>query len=394
MKRILLFIALLCALSGAASAQVSLAPFVKGQWFDNSGHPLSGGRIYTYIAGTTTALATYRDSQGLIPNTNPVILDSAGRADIWLTGVAYKLVLTNSSGVQIWSEDNIPGSTNSLLGLNNIWTGQNTWNSTATFNSSVTFNSGFTSSGPNNMSGGGILNGTWTGTPTFAGTPNFTNGFVSTTGSFSGPITSTVATGTSPFNISSTTQVPNLNASLLQGCTWASPCPIGGTVPNTAIFTSLKATNFTLGVGIPLTGVQGSDVNIMTSGTVTGTAGTGVCLDANLGLTTTGCGIGASKIQAVTYCASGCVVTGTPCTTTGSSFDTCDNNILWPASFADANYSATCNGVGPVDGSNPTTGRVNLQVVSQNTLSVNVRTVTLGSSSVKWTQINCTGVHP
>ena len=49
--------------------------------------------------------------------------------------------------------------------------------------------------------------------------------------SSSGQITSTVATGTAPLVIASTTQVANLNASYLQGATWAAPGAIGGTTP-------------------------------------------------------------------------------------------------------------------------------------------------------------------
>jgi hypothetical protein len=380
--------------SSVSSAQVALYPFTKSQFFDNNGRPCVGCKLFSYSAGTTTPLLTYRDSAGVIPNTNPIVMDAAGRADVWMTPVAYKFIMQTSAGVTLWSEDNISSANNTLLGLNNIWTGQNTWNNTAIFNSSVTFNSGFTSSGPNNMSGGGILDGTFTGTPVFSGVPSFSNGFSSTTGTFSGQITSTLATGTPPFVISSTTQVNNLNAGLLNGCTWAIPCPLGSTTPNTASVTTLLANSFTLAGGTPQVATQGSDNHLMTAGMITGGAGTNVCLDANSGLTTLSCSIGASKIQAVTYCAVGCVVTGTPCTTGGSTFDTCDNSIAWPVVFADANYSVTCSGVTAVDGGNPTTGRANLQIASQNTVSVAVRTVTVGSSPIHWTQINCTGVHP
>lgn len=45
---------------------VNLSPIggVAGQFFDNSGNPLSGGKIYTYLAGTITAAATYTSSSG------------------------------------------------------------------------------------------------------------------------------------------------------------------------------------------------------------------------------------------------------------------------------------------------------------------------------------------
>jgi hypothetical protein len=69
------------------------------QFFDNSGNPLSGGKVYTYAAGTLTPLSTYTDRGGLTANPNPVVLDSAGRADIWLsTNIAYKLIVQDSVG--------------------------------------------------------------------------------------------------------------------------------------------------------------------------------------------------------------------------------------------------------------------------------------------------------
>jgi len=54
-------------------------------------------------------------------------------------------------------------------------------------------------------------------------------------------ITSTLATGTAPFVIASTTNVPNLNGSLLLGKTWAIPDPIGATTPNTGAFSTIAA---------------------------------------------------------------------------------------------------------------------------------------------------------
>jgi len=69
------------------------------QYLTNGGLPLAGGRIYSYQAGTSTPLATYTDRSGSVANANPVVLDAAGRADIWLSvNVAYKLVLEDSAG--------------------------------------------------------------------------------------------------------------------------------------------------------------------------------------------------------------------------------------------------------------------------------------------------------
>jgi hypothetical protein len=86
-----------------------LTPFPVMQFFDNNGDPLSGGKLYTFQAGgPSTPLATYTDQGGGTPNANPVILDSAGRANIWLTDAQlYYWSLTDANDVQIWTADNI-----------------------------------------------------------------------------------------------------------------------------------------------------------------------------------------------------------------------------------------------------------------------------------------------
>ena len=92
---------------------LNLSPLGGAGWqfFDNNGVPLAGGLLYTYSAGTTSPLATYTTSSGITANTNPIVLDAAGRPanEIWLTSAAYKLVLKTSAGVQLWSMDNITG---------------------------------------------------------------------------------------------------------------------------------------------------------------------------------------------------------------------------------------------------------------------------------------------
>jgi hypothetical protein len=93
---------------------VSLSPLGGAGWqfLDNSGNVLSGGKLYVYSAGTSTPVTTYTSSSGATPNTNPVILDSAGRVseEIWVTqGAAYKFVLKSSTDTLIWTKDNISG---------------------------------------------------------------------------------------------------------------------------------------------------------------------------------------------------------------------------------------------------------------------------------------------
>jgi hypothetical protein len=82
------------------------------QFFTNSGVPLSGGKLYTYVAGTTTPQVTYTSLSGNTNHTNPIILDSAGRVpggEIWLNAPPYKFLLKDSNDVLIATYDNISG---------------------------------------------------------------------------------------------------------------------------------------------------------------------------------------------------------------------------------------------------------------------------------------------
>jgi hypothetical protein len=74
---------------------------------DNSGDPLVGGLLYTYASGTTTPKATYTSSTLGTANTNPVVLDARGEAQVWLGSGSYTMLLQTSAGVTIWSADGI-----------------------------------------------------------------------------------------------------------------------------------------------------------------------------------------------------------------------------------------------------------------------------------------------
>lgn len=94
---------------------LSLFAGAGAQFFDNNGNPLSGGKIYTYAAGTTTPLVTYTTGSSSAFHTNPIILDAAGRVpsggEIWLNvGQGYKFVVKTSTEVLIATYDNIPSS--------------------------------------------------------------------------------------------------------------------------------------------------------------------------------------------------------------------------------------------------------------------------------------------
>lgn len=105
---------------------VNLSAFggVGWQFFDNNGVILTGGKIYSYTAGTTTPAATYTTSAGTTAHTNPIILNSAGRVpggEIWLQmGSNYKFVLKDSNDVLIATYDNIYGSGSRVAYLDNF----------------------------------------------------------------------------------------------------------------------------------------------------------------------------------------------------------------------------------------------------------------------------------
>lgn len=119
-----LIIALFLSVS-PAFAQGTILPPPIFVGLDSSGNPLVSGKLCTYEAGTNTPATTYTTSALSIAHTNPVILDAAGRAIIFLRpGSSYKFVLysagsdqTCSTGTLQWSSDNISALPSSNVNL-------------------------------------------------------------------------------------------------------------------------------------------------------------------------------------------------------------------------------------------------------------------------------------
>ncbi|MCP4988370.1 MAG: hypothetical protein GY928_20660 [Colwellia sp.] len=86
--------------------EMSLMPMGKQQFLDNNGDPLASGNVHFYEPGTTTDKTVYSDSNGNTALSNPVTLDSAGRASIWINGY-YKCVVKDSANTTIWTTDNV-----------------------------------------------------------------------------------------------------------------------------------------------------------------------------------------------------------------------------------------------------------------------------------------------
>jgi hypothetical protein len=84
------------------------SPAFNQQFFDENGKPLSAGKLYTYVAGSSTPVTTYKSITGSELNTNPIILDAAGYADFVLElGASYKFVLKDKNDVFKKQWDNV-----------------------------------------------------------------------------------------------------------------------------------------------------------------------------------------------------------------------------------------------------------------------------------------------
>jgi hypothetical protein len=92
-----------------------LSPVAKQQFFTDAGQQAAGYKLYTYAANTTTPQATYTNRAGTVANANPIVLDTQGRATIYLDpALTYDYVLKTASDVPVWTqEDVVAGGANS-----------------------------------------------------------------------------------------------------------------------------------------------------------------------------------------------------------------------------------------------------------------------------------------
>lgn len=88
-------------------SQAVLTNPIWGPFRDDDDEPLVGGKIYFYIAGTTTLKDTYQDVAGASLNTNPVILNGRGEMPVPFGTGTYKIVVKTAADVVIRSVDNL-----------------------------------------------------------------------------------------------------------------------------------------------------------------------------------------------------------------------------------------------------------------------------------------------
>jgi len=131
----------------AAAGGLMQIPNGEQTFLDTNGNPLSGGQVFMYSPGTSTPSSTWVDPSRTVQNTNPIILDQAGRGIIWGAGQYRQVVLDQFGNIQ-W--DRVTGQDPSFptlsvtgdasVGGNLSVTGQTILNGPAVANSGLTVN--------------------------------------------------------------------------------------------------------------------------------------------------------------------------------------------------------------------------------------------------------------
>lgn len=207
-------------------------PFIGERLVTNSTSGVSSKTFTAYSAGSLGQVINLRMSRGTIAS--PTVVngnDVAGQisGSVW-NGSAWSFI-----GQIKYQATGTPGSASTP--------GNIVFSTTPTGSTSLVDNV--------------ILNGTYLypavdnttalgGGPSFRWSNLYTVDANVSTIEASGQITSSIATGTAPFVITSTTNIPNLNASSLNGATFASPGSIGSSVASTGAFTTLSSNGATL----------------------------------------------------------------------------------------------------------------------------------------------------
>ena len=98
------------AVRTAPMANGSMAPVPVFQFLSNTGAVLAGGKLHTYLAGTSTNSPVFSDLALTTEHANPIVLDSSGRAAFYMGNQTLKFVLKDSADVTIWTQDNVPST--------------------------------------------------------------------------------------------------------------------------------------------------------------------------------------------------------------------------------------------------------------------------------------------
>ena len=89
----------------------ALLPWLKPQFSDAAGDPVASGKLYSFVAGTTTPQPTYShtDLADEHANSNPILLNAAGESPtpIYILPTGYKFRLDDANDVPLWTVDGV-----------------------------------------------------------------------------------------------------------------------------------------------------------------------------------------------------------------------------------------------------------------------------------------------
>src|SRR5690606_3557189 len=80
-------------------------PQLRAKFTSKLGIPLSGCKVYTYEPNSDILKKTWIDIDKTVENTNPILLDAAGEADIYLDGL-YRIVVKDRLGFVVYDVEN------------------------------------------------------------------------------------------------------------------------------------------------------------------------------------------------------------------------------------------------------------------------------------------------
>jgi len=319
-----------------------LSPVAHQQFFDRNGHPLGGGLLRTYAAGTTTPQSTFADNTGTA-NPNPLTLDSSGFTPngLWLdASKSYKFVLSDSNNVPQWTVDNVSGAVNSATTI--------PWSAPPAIGN-VT---------PNTIDGSIITAHTRFVGPLFGNVTGNVNGNVN--GNLTGNVTGNVSGSAASVPISGLTSATSSPTPLTNGnygqywqwsLTGGSPeagLGIAESSPSTnnAVLSALLSSTTLSGSTVPPFQALSAGANglrVTSSGNIAavGSATFVGPLTGNV----TGTATNATNLtgfQAVAF--------GATCTTGTLATSTCTSTYTIPTAYADTAYKVVCSLTGTVTG--------------------------------------------
>jgi hypothetical protein len=91
-----------------ASGTLGIYPRFRAGDADNN--PLEAGKLYSYLAGTSTPVALYADAELTTALSNPLVLDASGEATYYYGPFTYKLALHDAQDVPQWVIDPVTGT--------------------------------------------------------------------------------------------------------------------------------------------------------------------------------------------------------------------------------------------------------------------------------------------